>query len=313
MEEVRLSILDQLDQLEEIFLDGNRIPFSGNRLVNEQDAIDLLDAIRESVPNEIIKAQEILIQGNKYIDKSKLLADDILTNAKKERNKLVDGYAVKKEAERLIIEMQRETKERCEKMLSDTNQKTRIIENEIKIKLTRLEQNYAAKKQKLEDDLIKHRKKLEDHERELSIDVQKRMNNKHKKSMEQLNQIQQEASQIAIKAKQEAEKIQIETKIRQKNVQEYCEALKIKSQKEANHIKDGANKYAEQVLKELESRLLEVGQVISSGRKQLAKNQPTNVSNYDQSEIPNTNVMNSPLKSLKNHQSKIRNSIKGIG
>ena len=35
------SVLDQLDQLEEIVLDGTRVPFSGGRLVNEQDAIEL--------------------------------------------------------------------------------------------------------------------------------------------------------------------------------------------------------------------------------------------------------------------------------
>ena len=37
MSEIRFSVLDQLDQLEEIVLEGSRIPFSGGRLVNEQD------------------------------------------------------------------------------------------------------------------------------------------------------------------------------------------------------------------------------------------------------------------------------------
>jgi hypothetical protein len=37
MSETRITVLDQLDQLEEIVLDGSRIPFSGGRLVNEQD------------------------------------------------------------------------------------------------------------------------------------------------------------------------------------------------------------------------------------------------------------------------------------
>ena len=60
MEEVRLSILDQLDKLEEVFLEGSRIPFSGNRLVNEQDAIDILDEIRETLPNQIVKAKETM-------------------------------------------------------------------------------------------------------------------------------------------------------------------------------------------------------------------------------------------------------------
>ena len=40
------SVLDQLDQLEEVVLEGSRIPFSGGRLVNEQDAIEVMDALR---------------------------------------------------------------------------------------------------------------------------------------------------------------------------------------------------------------------------------------------------------------------------
>ena len=71
------SHLDQLDQLEEIVLDGSRIPFSGNRLVNEQDAIELLDEIRESMPKSIVQATKLLKQGDQYISKSKSLAEDV--------------------------------------------------------------------------------------------------------------------------------------------------------------------------------------------------------------------------------------------
>ena len=42
MDEASITVLDQLDQLEEIMLEGTRIPFSGGRLVNEQDATDEL-------------------------------------------------------------------------------------------------------------------------------------------------------------------------------------------------------------------------------------------------------------------------------
>ena len=35
MSEPRFTVLEQLDQLEEIVLEGSRIPFSGSRLVNE--------------------------------------------------------------------------------------------------------------------------------------------------------------------------------------------------------------------------------------------------------------------------------------
>ena len=59
MSETQLtSVLDQLDQLEEVVLDGTRVPFSGGRLVNEQDAIELMDAVRDALPAQLVKADE---------------------------------------------------------------------------------------------------------------------------------------------------------------------------------------------------------------------------------------------------------------
>ena len=60
MNDGRISVLDQLDQLEEILLEGSRIPFSGGRLVNEQDAVELLDAVREALPGQITLVDQLL-------------------------------------------------------------------------------------------------------------------------------------------------------------------------------------------------------------------------------------------------------------
>ena len=53
MNDVRFSVLDQLDQLEEVVLEGSRLPFTGGRLVNETDAVELLDAVRDELPKEL--------------------------------------------------------------------------------------------------------------------------------------------------------------------------------------------------------------------------------------------------------------------
>ena len=39
MNDVRFSVLDQLDQLEEVVLEGSRLPFTGGRVVKETDAV----------------------------------------------------------------------------------------------------------------------------------------------------------------------------------------------------------------------------------------------------------------------------------
>jgi hypothetical protein len=53
-----LSPLDQLEMLEEIILDSPRVPFTGGRLVKEQDAMEALDALRESLNGRTSRAEE---------------------------------------------------------------------------------------------------------------------------------------------------------------------------------------------------------------------------------------------------------------
>ena len=54
------------DQLEEIVLEGARVPFSGGRLVNESDAVDILDAVRQALPSELERAAELLRQHQTF-------------------------------------------------------------------------------------------------------------------------------------------------------------------------------------------------------------------------------------------------------
>jgi hypothetical protein len=66
MSEARITVLDQLDQLEDIVLEGSRIPFSGGRLVNEQDAIETMDALLAALPAQIAQAEYLLHQRDSF-------------------------------------------------------------------------------------------------------------------------------------------------------------------------------------------------------------------------------------------------------
>ena len=102
MSETQIRIPELLDQLEEIVLDGNRVPFTGSRLVKEDDALETMDDIRDQLPKEIKQASKIISQGMSYIDNSKKQAQQIISRAQAERNKLVDSTGVYKEAERQV-------------------------------------------------------------------------------------------------------------------------------------------------------------------------------------------------------------------
>ena len=68
MNDVRFTVLDQLDQLEEVVLEGSRLPFTGGRLVNETDAVELLDSVREGLPKELERAAKLIDRRDEFIN-----------------------------------------------------------------------------------------------------------------------------------------------------------------------------------------------------------------------------------------------------
>ena len=82
MDDVRLTVLDQLDQLEEVVLEGSRLPFTGGRLVNEGDAVEVLDAVRDALPKEIERAAKLIERRDDFINTARQQAEDIVQDEK---------------------------------------------------------------------------------------------------------------------------------------------------------------------------------------------------------------------------------------
>ena len=100
MTQARFEVLEQLDQLEEIVLEGTRVPFSGGRLVNEQDAVELLDAVRQALPKEVERAVELLRQREAFLDQARKQAEEIVNHARRERESLINSSSIRQDAER---------------------------------------------------------------------------------------------------------------------------------------------------------------------------------------------------------------------
>ncbi|NDG01540.1 MAG: hypothetical protein EB123_08935, partial [Synechococcaceae bacterium WBB_32_011] len=117
MTQARLEVLDQLDQLEEIVLEGARVPFSGGRLVNEQDAIEILDAVRQSIPREVDQAVELMRQKEAYLGQARQQAEEIINQARREREALINAASVRQEAERQGAEVREQARQQGEQLL----------------------------------------------------------------------------------------------------------------------------------------------------------------------------------------------------
>jgi len=123
-----------------------------------------------------------------------------------------------------------------------------------------MEQQFATRRQQLEQEAAeRNRLLLEQHERN------------RQQVMAELEQIRQEGLRIQRESQAEAERLQNDALQFRQQTQQQCDQLVTRTRKEAAGISEGANRYAEQVLGELEGRLKELGQVVAAGRNELVR------------------------------------------
>jgi cell division septum initiation protein DivIVA len=125
-----------------------------------------------------------------------------------------------------------------------------------------MEQQFAGRRQQLEQEAAERQRLLIDqHDRN------------RQQAMAELEQIRQEGLRVQQASQSEAERLQNDALQFRQQTQQQCDALVNRSRQEAAAVVDGANRYAEQVLGELETRLRDLSQVVLGGRRELVRMQ----------------------------------------
>ncbi len=149
MENINFISLDLLDQIEELLLDSTRIPFTGGRIVDEQYAIDLLDALRNSIPKEIIKANKIIQEGQNYIKKAQIKSNVVVKEAQREKERLLNSTNIKNEAELKVEAIYKHSKVKCEEMIRSTNEQVLHIQQKANETRANLQEEYTSYRNEL--------------------------------------------------------------------------------------------------------------------------------------------------------------------
>lgn len=271
MSEALITVLDQLDQLEDIVLEGRRVPFSGGRLVNEQDAFETIDTLRKALPVQLEQAADLLGRRDGFIEQSRQQAKEILDQAQRERQNLIASSSVLQEAERQGAELREQARQQSEQVIVAARQKAAQAEQELQSRLAQLEQQFAGRRQQLEQEAQSRFHHLEQQEAERK----RQLEEQHQRSLQQasaeLNAIRQEGMRIQRDSEAEAARLRQDALQFHQQTQQQCEALVGRARQEATSVQEGANHYAEQVLGELEGRLKELSQVVLGGRRELVR------------------------------------------
>jgi hypothetical protein len=84
------TVIDLVDQLEELVTTGRRVPFTAGVVVNEDELLELIDRTRLGLPDELVQARHLLEDQRRVVVEAQQEAERILSRADTESQRLVE-------------------------------------------------------------------------------------------------------------------------------------------------------------------------------------------------------------------------------
>jgi regulator of protease activity HflC (stomatin/prohibitin superfamily) len=142
-----MSIIDVIDQLEGLLAGGRRVVFTPNVIVNEEEALELIDRARLEVPEELKQAHWTAQERERLIAEAEATAEAIRVRAEEEAAGLERSAAERCDALVAESEVARRAEESAAAMLADAEASAELIRNEadtyVRNALTTLEQQLS--------------------------------------------------------------------------------------------------------------------------------------------------------------------------
>lgn len=103
-----MDIDARLQQIEELVHDAKSMPLSSSVLVNREEMLELLEAARGELPEEVKQARWIVKDREELLAKARRDGESVVERAQEERDRLVSQQevmrAARQQAERLVNE-----------------------------------------------------------------------------------------------------------------------------------------------------------------------------------------------------------------
>jgi F0F1-type ATP synthase membrane subunit b/b' len=101
-----MDYVEAINQLEEMVQKAKSVPLSASAVIPRQEALALVQLLRDALPKETERAKEVLADREGVLAEARAEADRILEEAKAERSRLVARtelvVTAKEEAERIV-------------------------------------------------------------------------------------------------------------------------------------------------------------------------------------------------------------------
>ena len=133
-----MDILHLVDRLEELFNESRKIPFTHNVIVDEDRMLDIIDQMRVSIPEEIKKAQQLLVQKDRVIAQAKEESDRILQLAKEKGDEFINRESIVQAAQSRADQVITQARLEAEKTRQEADEDVLQVLSSLEIELDRI-------------------------------------------------------------------------------------------------------------------------------------------------------------------------------
>ncbi len=97
-----------VERLETLLAEGRRVPFSARVMVDQNYALDLIDQLRMTIPEEVQTARRVNAEVDRLLEQAREEAEHILARAQEQATYLIEERELTRQAEELSLEIVRQ-------------------------------------------------------------------------------------------------------------------------------------------------------------------------------------------------------------
>ncbi len=120
---VKITVDELLDELEEKLDKATRLPLSrGRAILDEEDVREIIDEIRQNLPQESRQARAIVADRNQIINDARREAEIIIRVAEEKSRAMVNQNEIVKQAQQKANDLMNQTQQKCREMRKASNE-----------------------------------------------------------------------------------------------------------------------------------------------------------------------------------------------
>ncbi len=133
-----MDILQLVDRLEDLIDEGRHLPFSKFTMIDEERILAILDQMRISIPEEIVKSTTILQERNRIMERANEDAARVLQESRKKSDELLDQETSVQAAQSRAREVIDRAKADAEQIMNDADKYVADSLRELEKRLNRI-------------------------------------------------------------------------------------------------------------------------------------------------------------------------------